>query len=68
MMKNRQAGFLLMVIALLLVVIASFAISFVSMLQSGANSSISFVAANAAYDLAMSGIEAGNYQMLVGGL
>lgn len=62
----KQSGFLMMVIAVLLVVIAGLATAFVSMIISGTNSSISTISANNAYDLAITGIENGSYQLSLG--
>lgn len=63
---GKQSGFLMMVIAILLVVIAGLATAFVSMIVSGTNSSISIISANNAYDLAKTGIENGSYQLSLG--
>ena len=60
---ERQSGYLMMVVAVLLVIIAGLATSFVSMTTVGTNSSISTLSANIAFDLANSGIEAGSYQL-----
>lgn len=62
----KQSGFLMLVIALLLVVIAGLAVAFVSMIFVGTSSSISIISANYAYDLAQTGIENGNYQLSLG--
>ncbi|MCW8442621.1 hypothetical protein [Fluoribacter gormanii] len=63
---GKQSGFLMMVIAILLVVVAGLATAFVSMIVSGTNSAISTISANNAYDLAKTGIEHGDYQLSLG--
>lgn len=63
---GKQSGFLMMIIAILLVITAGLATAFVAMLASGANSSTSILTANNAYDLAETGIENGSYQLLLG--
>lgn len=59
----KQSGFMMLVIALLLVVIAGFAAAFVAMLMSGTNAATSTMSLNNAYDLAQTGIEEGSYQL-----
>lgn len=61
---DKQRGFLMIVIAVMLVIIAALASSFVAMTLSGTNSSISAMTANSAYDVAQAGIEAGSYQLV----
>ena len=56
---GKQSGFLMMVIAVLLVVVGGLATAFVSMIVSGTNSTISTISANNAFDLAKTGIESG---------
>lgn len=63
---GKQSGFMMLVIALLLVVVAGFATAFVTMMTSGANSTSALTSANLAYDLAYSGLENGNYSLLTG--
>jgi Tfp pilus assembly protein PilX len=64
---DKQSGFLVMVIALLLVVIGAFASAFVAMMLSSTNSSIEAISANYSYDLAQAGLEAGTYQLTTAG-
>ncbi|WP_454782896.1 hypothetical protein [Legionella sp. WA2022007384] len=63
---GKQSGFLMMVIAVLLVVVGGLATAFVSMIVSGTNSTISTISANNAFDLAKAGIENGSYQLSLG--
>lgn len=63
---NKQSGFMMMVIALLLVVIAGFATAFVAMIMTDTNASISTISANYAYDLPQAGIENESYQLSLG--
>ena len=60
---DKQRGFLMMVIAILLVIVAALASAFVAMTLSGTNSSVSSISANRAYDLAQTGIEQGTYEL-----
>ncbi|MBL7526678.1 hypothetical protein [Legionella bononiensis] len=60
---DNQRGFLMMVIAILLVIVAALASAFVAMTLSGTNSSVSSISANRAYDLAQTGIEQGTYEL-----
>jgi hypothetical protein len=60
---HKQSGYLMLIIAILLVVIAGLATSFVSMMSSSSNSSISTISANNAYYLSSSGLEDGLYQL-----
>lgn len=63
---DKQSGFMMMVIAVLLVVITGLATAFVSMILTGTHASISTISANYAYDLAQTGIENGSYQLTLG--
>lgn len=65
MVKN-QSGYMMLLVALFLVVIAGLATAFVAMMVSGSNSSISAISANSAYDLAITGLENGGYQLSFG--
>ena len=56
----------MIVIAILIIIIAGFASSFVSMTISSTNSNLSAVSANNAFDLAQSGLENGSYQLTLG--
>lgn len=61
---GKQCGFLMVVVAILLIVIGGLATAFVGMSLSSGNSSVSIIATNSAYDLAKTGIEAGSYQLI----
>lgn len=63
---KKLSGYLMIIIAILLVMLAGLATSFVSIMVSGTNSSTTIAATNSAYDLAMSGIENGLYQLSLG--
>lgn len=63
---DKQSGFLMMAIALLLVVIAGLATAFVVMMTSGTRASINVISSNYAYDLAQAGIEEGSYELSLG--
>lgn len=65
-MVKKNEGYLVIVVAILLVVIGGFAVSFVSSLSSTANSQIEITTANSAFNLAQSGLEMGNYQLSLG--
>ena len=60
---NKYRGFLMIVVAILLVVVAALASAFVAMTISGTHSSSSAMSANNAFNLAQSGLEQGSYQL-----
>lgn len=62
-MHKRHSGFMMLVIAVLLVVFAGLAVAFVAMISSGSNSSTSTVSANAAHNLAHTAMEEGSYAL-----
>lgn len=62
----KQNGFLMIVVAIMIIIIAGFASTFVSMSIRGSNSSSSALSANNAYDLAHAGFENGSYQLTLG--
>jgi hypothetical protein len=65
-MGKTQSGYMMLVVAVFLVVIAGLATAFVAMMVSGSNSSIAALSANSAYDLAVTGLEHGGYQLSLG--
>lgn len=61
---GKQRGFLMMMAAVILVIIAALGMALVKMFQSGVNSSSSTVAYSDAFNLAQAGIEAGANQLV----
>lgn len=62
----KQSGYLMLLIAVLLVVITGLATAFIAMMSSGTNAVSSVISANSAYDLAASAIENGLYTLSLG--
>ncbi|KTD82576.1 hypothetical protein [Legionella waltersii] len=62
----KQSGYLIMVVAVLLVVVAGLGTAYVSMSVSSGRATSSIVSANHAYDLASTAVEQGSYQLLLG--
>lgn len=62
---KKQSGFLVIVVAILIIVIGgALASAFVSMTLTGTNAAVSTISANSAFYLAQTGIEAGSYKLL----
>ena len=60
---KKQQGFLVMVVAVLLVIVAALGSVFVFMQVSASNTTTSAISKNTAHGLAKTGIELGNYQL-----